>query len=103
MDAGQAPKAARLLSQAVALLRAAAGLPRGDQSGNRRDTVVTGKRQVRVSLRAVAEAVGVSHAYLSQARKGLRRIKRSTARQIAAITPDLPATEETWPKGWAKE
>lgn len=54
-------------------------------------------------MRAVAEAVGVSHALLSKARKGERRIKRSLAKRIAAITPSLPATRRTWPLGWVDE
>lgn len=80
---------------------AEAALTAGGQNGNTDEVVTAGS--VRVSLRAVAEAVGVSHALLSQARKGTRRIRKSMAEQIEALTPSLPATKKTWPKGWIPE
>jgi hypothetical protein len=73
----------------------------GTQRGNTGDVVTTAN--VRVSLRAVAEAVGVSHALLSKARAGQRKIRRSLAERIAELTPTLPATKKTWPLGWVDE
>jgi len=101
-DAGENARAARLLNEAIVLLEQEISLPGGGQTGNTGNQMVT-KRNVRVSLRAVAEAVGVSHSLLSQARGGSRRIKRSLAEQIARITPDMPATRATWPLGWVPE
>jgi hypothetical protein len=55
------------------------------------------------SLRAIAKALGCTHGFLSQARAGDSRIRRSWARKIAKWRKDLPATTETWPAGWAQE
>jgi hypothetical protein len=57
----------------------------------------------RVSLRALGELVGCSHAFLSQARAGKVRIRRSWAEKIADVAKDMPATTQTWPAGWADE
>jgi hypothetical protein len=98
----QIEKAAALVARLDKLTADAEEWRQRHQSGTREGVVTTSKR-VRVSLRAVAEAVGVSHVLLSRARAGKRRIRKSIAEKIAAITPDLPATRKTWPLGWVDE
>jgi transcriptional regulator with XRE-family HTH domain len=85
----------------AAVLAEREGLQGRAQSGNAGDVVTSAN--VRVSLRAVAEAVGVSHSLLSQAHRGKRRIKRSLAEKIARLTKAMPANRTTWPLGWVDE
>jgi transcriptional regulator with XRE-family HTH domain len=90
------------LEARVAALRAEReGLQGRAQAGNTGNVVTSA--DVRVSLRAVAEAVGVSHSLLSQAHRGKRRIKRSIAEKIAKLTKAMPANRTTWPLGWVDE
>jgi hypothetical protein len=55
------------------------------------------------NMSELARMVGCHRSFLTQARGGLTRIRRSWAERIAAVRPDLPATMKTWPKGWAPE
>jgi hypothetical protein len=55
------------------------------------------------SIRELAKMLGCTHGFLSQARSGATRIRKSWAERIAAARPDMPATKKTWPKGWADE
>lgn len=55
------------------------------------------------NLTELATMLGCHRSFLSQARSGLTRIRKSWAERIAAVRPDLPATKKTWPKGWAPE
>ena len=100
-DDPEAQAEAERLEVSARLIERHGLLPARDRSGNT-EPVVT-REHARVSLRAVAEAVGVSHAFLSQARSGKRRIRRSLAERIARITPDMPANRKTWPLGWVDE
>ena len=55
------------------------------------------------SMSDLARMLGCHRSFLTQARGGLTRIRRSWADRIATERPDLPATKKTWPKGWAPE
>jgi hypothetical protein len=55
------------------------------------------------SMSDLARMLGCHRSFLTQARGGLTRIRKSWAKRIAAERPDLPATKKTWPKGWATE
>jgi hypothetical protein len=55
------------------------------------------------SLRELAAMLGCSQSFLSQAKVGLTRIRKSWADKIAEVHPAMPATRKTWPKGWAPE
>jgi hypothetical protein len=55
------------------------------------------------SMSDLARMLGCHRSFLTQARGGLTRIRKSWADRIATERPDLPATKKTWPKGWAPE
>lgn len=55
------------------------------------------------SLHELAAMLGCTQGFLSQAKSGLTRIRKSWADKIASVRPDMPATKKTWPKGWAPE
>jgi len=55
------------------------------------------------NMSELAAMLGCHRSFLSQARSGLTRIRKSWADRIAAVRPDLPSSMKTWPKGWAPE
>lgn len=67
------------------------------------DLIHLGETAKRPSLRQVADLVGYSQPSITAALKGRQPIPRSVAEAIAKLRPDLPADEETYPKGWASE
>lgn len=89
------------------------GLPAPYQSGNVRDMVtaervrhskgtstdplVEAANAAHFTMRSLAEKLGVSHALLSQARRGTRSIDKATAEAVEKLT-GFPATKGNWPK-----
>jgi hypothetical protein len=49
------------------------------------------------TIRSLAEKLGVSHAHLSQARRGQTSIAKALADEIQKLT-GFPATKHNWPK-----
>jgi hypothetical protein len=61
------------------------------------DPLVAAANAHHYTLRSLAENLGVSHALLSQARKGTRSIEKSLAEKVEKLT-GFPATRGNWPK-----
>lgn len=102
------------LRQVLVLRKAVEELQRPNHSGNVRgmvnaervrhskgqgdtDPLVEAANAHHYTLRSLAENLGVSHALLSQARKGTRSIEKSLAEKIEKLT-GFPATRGNWPK-----
>lgn len=56
-----------------------------------------------MSLRKVAEVIGYSQPAISEAMSGKYKIPEDVAKAIERLRPDLPATLETYPKGWSDQ
>jgi len=111
---GQFQAASELWKAAADLRKALRGLKRLHQSGNigpmvtaervRHSKGSTGEDPFRAAvnashftIRSLAEKLGVSHALLSQARKGARSIDKALVDEIQKLT-GFPATKHNWPK-----
>lgn len=99
---------ASLKERTAELLDEGERLPDVNHGGKLRDVDVTAvglktQQGLKVSLRTLATAVGVSHATLSLALNGKKPIRRSVADKVAKLIPSLPATRATYPKGFLED
>jgi DNA-binding transcriptional regulator YdaS (Cro superfamily) len=62
------------------------------------DPLVLAANKAHLTLRSLAEKVGVSHTLISKARKGERALAESVAKEIERLT-GFAATAEHWPGG----
>lgn len=69
----------------------------GGKNAKRKDPLVLAANAKGLTLRSLAEVLKVSHALLSQARKGTSSIDKALADRIAELT-GFAATKAHWPK-----